>query len=348
MAREFNGIRNQAYDPGSEDEGESEDPGRHIEASDDESDTAGLIELRRPEDFVTHFEERDGRLFHSHGIGLPYPLPVDGSEQRRLDVQHDVICQVIGANYIGPVREVLAPIPGRQRLAVDLCTGTGKWVLEMAREFDHVRFRGLDIVPIASQYPPTNARFELHDCNQPLRWRSGHVDLVHACGVSLAIRDYPRLVDEVARILRAGGLFLSYEWGRFLAFHPDLHLATDIPQEIHRFYDAIDEALRLTRGLGRVAGVVPDWLHQSGLFRDVTAQCYYVPVGDWMPNLEQREIGIAYRDMLVGYAEAVRPLLRQAEWPEDGVNELVEGFLRGMRETDGMVSILYTVHARRI
>jgi hypothetical protein len=31
-------------------------------------------------DFEPHFQERDERLFHSHG-GLPYPLPVDTPEQ---------------------------------------------------------------------------------------------------------------------------------------------------------------------------------------------------------------------------------------------------------------------------
>jgi hypothetical protein len=38
-----------------------------------------LTEVAR-DDFPSYFEERDGRLFHSHG-GSPYPLPVDTPEQ---------------------------------------------------------------------------------------------------------------------------------------------------------------------------------------------------------------------------------------------------------------------------
>lgn len=51
-------------------------------SSDEEiqSDTsAELIELQ-PDDFPRYFNERNGRLFHSHGRS-PYPLPVDAEEQ---------------------------------------------------------------------------------------------------------------------------------------------------------------------------------------------------------------------------------------------------------------------------
>lgn len=42
--------------------------------------SSGMTELDGPEDFARHFQEREGRLFHSHG-GSPYPLPVDTPEQ---------------------------------------------------------------------------------------------------------------------------------------------------------------------------------------------------------------------------------------------------------------------------
>ena len=51
-------------------------------SSDEEihSDTSSeLIELQ-PDDFPRYFAERNGRLFHSHGLS-PYPLPVDAAEQ---------------------------------------------------------------------------------------------------------------------------------------------------------------------------------------------------------------------------------------------------------------------------
>lgn len=53
-------------------------------SSDEEihSDTSSeLIELQ-PDEFPRYFDERNGRLFHSHGRSdSPYPLPVDAAEQ---------------------------------------------------------------------------------------------------------------------------------------------------------------------------------------------------------------------------------------------------------------------------
>ena len=41
---------------------------------------------------------------------------------------HRMHRRLLGAHYIGPVHEVLAPNPdGRKRRVLDLGTGTGKW-----------------------------------------------------------------------------------------------------------------------------------------------------------------------------------------------------------------------------
>lgn len=44
-------------------------------------------------------------------------------------MQHRALNQLIGANYVGPVPDVLGFDPGRQKLTIDLCTGTGKWYI---------------------------------------------------------------------------------------------------------------------------------------------------------------------------------------------------------------------------
>ena len=35
--------------------------------------------------------------------------------------------QFLGALYVGPVSDVLAPETGRRKMVLDLCTGNGKW-----------------------------------------------------------------------------------------------------------------------------------------------------------------------------------------------------------------------------
>ncbi|KAI0056846.1 S-adenosyl-L-methionine-dependent methyltransferase [Artomyces pyxidatus] len=213
---------------------------------DNASDSSSNLTEVRSCEFPAYFKEHAGRLFHFHGIS-PYPLPVDGYEWKRLDAIHIVLRQILGRNYDGPVAEVLAPDGlERPKMVVDLCNGTGLWVMDMAREFSHVQFRGLDLVPIATQYPLDNVRFELADVTQRLRFANNSVDFVHARMTSLGVHDYPKLLREVARVLRPGGLFLSCEFGAYAALHPD-HPSHANPAEYiphtARFYRAVTDGI---------------------------------------------------------------------------------------------------------
>ncbi|KAI0325261.1 hypothetical protein GY45DRAFT_1340222, partial [Cubamyces sp. BRFM 1775] len=157
---------------------QSDDDGTASDVSDD------VVEVRSDE-IPLYFEEREGRLFHSHGSS-PYPLPVDADEQQRQTGLSRLLRRLIGDLSVGPVRELLAFAPVERRRVVDLGTGTGQWVLDMAREFPHVKFYGVDIVPIATRYPPQNVIFEIHDIMEPFRYASGSIDMVHARSISMA------------------------------------------------------------------------------------------------------------------------------------------------------------------
>ncbi|KAF8882839.1 S-adenosyl-L-methionine-dependent methyltransferase [Infundibulicybe gibba] len=311
-------------------------------------DASPLLTELRPEDFPTYFAERDGRLFHSHGCS-PYPLPVDTPEQRRLNVQHIVVNRLIGANYVGPVSDILAPEVGRQKIALDLCTGTGRWVMDMGREFPHVHFRGLDIVPIATRYPLPNVRFEVHDANTPSRWGDKTVELVHARSVSMAIRDYPAMLQEIGRILRPGGLFISCEWGRYPSFYPSLNLsATGHAPRACRFFEALKNALRTCRGIEPVAARVPDMIFRSGFFTSITTQRFYMPIGPWHADEAFRRLGRAFRAAHVRYADSVKPILLESGLPEDEVAELISGYIHELKTTRNLVSVYHTVYAIRM
>ncbi|KAG6844102.1 hypothetical protein H0H87_009777 [Tephrocybe sp. NHM501043] len=341
---------NQAY--GDDDEESFETLPHQIDRQGGIPDVSPLLVELTSEEFPSHFTERDGRLFHSHDTS-PYPLPADTPEQQRLNVIHAVLCRLIGANYVGPVSEVLAPSPGRQKLVLDLCTGTGKWVLDMAREFPDVLFRGLDIVPIATRYPPTNVQFEVHDVSSPYRWRTASIDLVHARSISMAVRDYAVVLREVGRILRPGGLFISYEWGRYPAFHPDFHPSLHLNPAEHtpgvcHFFDTLIRALDECRGIRPIAGTIPALLGESGAFRDVTQRCYYMPIGPWHPDPQMKHLGRAFRAALVRYADSVKPLLVENGLTEEQVGAIVHEYVHELKTVRGMVSVLYTVHAHRI
>ncbi|KAG6879313.1 hypothetical protein C0992_003640 [Termitomyces sp. T32_za158] len=311
-------------------------------------DASPLLAELTPEQFPLHFDERDGRLFHSHHSS-PYPLPVDTPEQERLKVTHVILYRLIGANYVGPVSEALAPTPERQRLVLDLCTGSGKWVMEMASEFPHVQFRGIDIVPIATRYPLPNVQFEIHDVNTPWRWRTASVDMVHARSVSMAVLDYAAVLQEVGRVLRPNGLFVSYEWGRYPAFHPAMGLnPSEHAPGVCQFFAALTQALAVCRGIQHVAGTLPALLTAAGCFRDVTARQYFVPIGPWHEDPRMKEIGRGFRATLSRYADSVKPLLMDAGWTEEEVAAIAQAYLHDLRTVPGLVAVLHTVHAQKI
>ena len=74
---------------------------------------------------------------------------------------------------------------------------------DMADEFPHVRFYGIDsgrrstsyslhglneiLVPLMNRYPAANVQFEMGDVTSTLRWESQSFDLVHARFVTLGV-----------------------------------------------------------------------------------------------------------------------------------------------------------------
>ncbi|KDR78240.1 hypothetical protein GALMADRAFT_138359 [Galerina marginata CBS 339.88] len=309
-------------------------------------DSPSVVELNS-EDFPSYFREHDGRLFHSSSS--PYPLPVDTPEQERFTLIHNLLRQFFGVNCIGPVVDVLNESQGRHRWALDICTGNGKWVIDMAQEYPRVRFRGFDIVPIATRYPPRHVQFEVDDVNTRFRWSDSTFELVNARAVAMAVLEYPQVLQEVARVLRPGGLFVSYEWAPYPAFDPSLQrdLAIYAPASF-RFHDAINTALLQRRGLHPIAAQIPSFLASAGVFAEISAGQHYIPIGAWSADPSLQSIGTACLEANERYASSVKPLLCDSGWTDAEAESMLTDFIREIRTMNGLVSVLYTVHARRV
>ncbi|TCD65162.1 hypothetical protein EIP91_003018 [Steccherinum ochraceum] len=307
---------------------------------DDEwSDTSSEITELDPAEFPRYFVERNGRLFHSHG-GSPYPFPVDTDEQNRDKGIHALLKARLGRNYVGPVREILRQTVGRQRRALDLGTGTGIWVEEMAGEFPHVRFDGLDIVPIATRYPPANVMFEMHDIGEPFRYADGYYDLVHARSVSMAVHNYAVLLDEVARVLRPRGLFVAGEWMRGPAMIRGADPAVHLPRTTE-FFRVVNNTLTV-KNIFPVAPFLHELIEESNHFEDVHSRQIEIVVGG-----DAR--GNRFREMQKVYAESMRVVLVEAgRHSRREVDELVAGYLWELYHVPGMIHVYHAVHARRL
>ncbi|KAF7369788.1 Secondary metabolism regulator laeA [Mycena venus] len=299
------------------------------------------------EDFPTYFSERDGRLFHSHG-GSPYPLPVDTREQERMNVQHRALFELMGGYYPDscPVPEVLAEDPDRQKYALDMCTGTGKWAMDVAHGFPHVAFRGLDIVPIATRYPRPNVQFSMHDVNTPTVWAAGTFDFIHARSVTMAVR----APFKSSASLRPRGLFLSGEWVRYPSVHSAYAPrtpATHTPA-FTAFFGHLHAAL-VTRGLHPVAPPIASLLAHTGAFDEITPREYYMPLGPWHPDPVMKSLGRAFRAAFLRYMESVRPMITDSGVvPVEELDDVYADVKQEVRHVEGLLCVFHSVHARKI
>jgi len=158
------------------------------------------------------------------------------------------------------------------------------------------------------------------------------------------------MLNEVARVLRPNGLFLSGEWERCPTFaDPSLRNSNSIPATSHLF-NLIDDAMFTSHGVIPIASHIPSWLAESGHFRDITSQKYAVPIGDWHPEPSMQALGNALRHALQLSTNGLKLILKEPKLglEEAQIDELVMGYVQEMYHVSGMVAVYHTVHARSI
>lgn len=163
------------------------------------------------------------------------------------------------------------------------------------------------------------------------------------------VRDYPAILQEVGRVLRPGGLFLSCEWERWPTFYPSLvvHPPSRVPGACH-FYDTLIKALDICRGIQSIASRIPSLVNDSNLFSDITASCHYMPIGPWQDGPSRKMLGRAYRASVLRYIDSVKPVLREAGYSEAEIDEIAGAYIHELKTVRGMVGTLRVVHARRL
>ncbi len=155
-----------------------------------------------------------------------YVLGESEQEISRLDMQHYMFRWEFGGDYLAPIRP---------RAILDVACGTGRWAMDMARQFPHAAVVGFDtnedLIRRALSDPelPGNCAFVVADALRPFEFADGRFDLVMARANSsyLAIPQWPVMVAEMARVTAPGGWVELRDFGLAQSESPAMMALTD-------------------------------------------------------------------------------------------------------------------------
>ncbi|KAF9535292.1 S-adenosyl-L-methionine-dependent methyltransferase [Crepidotus variabilis] len=264
------------------------------------------------------------RFLHSrtlNTLNTNYLLPVDHDEVKRSEYHHRLVQFLFsGRNWVGPVKEALQF--GQHRRVLDLGTGSGLWAIDTADEFTRAEVIAIDLAPIQPEHVPPNCTFELCDLDEaPIPYPDSFFDFIHARSLHIGIRNYPRLLREVARLLRPGGLVLLIE----PTLHPCPAPAGKPP--MHGWitlWDTYRKCLRRQNIDVTVPERLSELLSEAGAFESVIIREGNVPVGFWPKDPHSLSIGqlqwMDY-DLLL---PALRPLFLCSGLPPSSVDLLIK------------------------
>ena len=170
------------------------------------------------------------------------------------------------------------------KLIVDIGTGTGRWVVEMAARYPGAKILGIDIAPIQSKLVPQNVRFEVADVEEPWTIVPDSVDFIHVRSLAGMIRNWPALLAQAFDKLRPGGLLeVTDVRGRVLDFDGKFG-EDEVTPHLSRLFQ---EMASKEGTIFDTASQIPGWLHDEG-FEKVAQRTEILPLGAWPKDKKLR------------------------------------------------------------
>jgi SAM-dependent methyltransferase len=205
------------------------------------------------------------RFRHTNEIAH-YLFPRHPAEIDRLDIQHYVFREALGANFVAPVEE--------PRRVLDVGCGTGQWAFEVCDQFPDALVVGLDLVASKPE-PPLRYRWVNGNVLQGLPFAPARFDLVHQrlLVAAVPVASWPSLVADLVRVARPGG------WVELV----------EVAWKVERAGPATERLLALTREMsasrgldatGAVFDSVDGYLRKAGLV-NVERREISCPLGQW-------------------------------------------------------------------
>ncbi|KKY17443.1 putative umta [Phaeomoniella chlamydospora] len=227
---------------------------------------------------ILRYKEENGRTYHAYG-STEHWGPNDERAQDQQDLSHHLWTLALKGEYF------IAPVVNPQDI-LDLGTGTGIWVMDVADQQPQAAVRGIDLSPIQPSWTPPNARFEIDDYNAD--WiDADRYDLIHARELLGSVPDWVELYRKAYRALKPGGWFDQAEPSLFfVSDHIKLSEDHPYPQWGKRMKEAGEKAgMRFDIGQH-----IKEWLEEAG-FINVQEKRMAWTIGGWAKDKHLREIG---------------------------------------------------------
>jgi len=291
-----------------------------------------------PSRMAASYREEYGR--HLNNYSEVYRLPADDEELDRLNKQHLMFRDVMG-KYPPGLHEALKDDSDEEKTVIDLGCGSGSWILDIAHDYPHASCLAVDLVPMQSTSMPPNCRSEVDDINLGLQHYFGAFNVVHGRLICTGIKDYPGLIDQIAMVLRPGGLVSLTEYNFYIydgnkqLIHIDDSTTTGpwLPRWMHEARKAIQKQgadVDAAHHLFRWVSEHPDY--ERVLYRDFWFQLSPWKQGKDEQSLRDNRVGTIMREDMSAFLASGRPLLLGAGVPEDRVTELQTNAIQEMKD----------------
>ncbi len=162
-----------------------------------QSTTASATDSTAVAQLETRPDEIDGP---PRSFALPYLLPTDFREIERLNTQHAVLRNALGADFLAPVS---APTS-----ILDVGSGTDIWARSVAARYPSAAVAAFDIRPARdAETAPENCVHIQGDVLDGLPFADGAFNLTHARFLAKAIPAprWPDVLGEIVRVTARGG-----------------------------------------------------------------------------------------------------------------------------------------------
>lgn len=183
----------------------------------------------------------------------------------------------------------LCPLSEPVRNVLDTGCGTGAWAIDFAKAHLSSRVIGMDLSSIQPSVIPPNVEFLVGDFTAP--WNLGHkFDYVHSRAITIGVRDWEQLVDNVWRNLEPGG------WVEFQEYHLPWTSDDGSTAKCPKFEKWNQEIFRAAKKAGTKPDAIlqlPELLEKQGFVDAKTASTKW-PIGPWAKGAREKRVGELY------------------------------------------------------